>query len=70
LGLNRFVAAGIALLIFVIAHWTGGWAKIVIALARGSVLSAFYLWRRDLLANMIGHFMVDFVTNVLPKLFS
>jgi uncharacterized protein len=69
LGLNRFVAAGIPLLIFAIAHWTGGWANIVIALALGIVLSAFYLWRRDLIANMIGHFMVDFVANVLPKLF-
>jgi membrane protease YdiL (CAAX protease family) len=70
LGLNRFVAAGIPLLIFAIAHWTGGWANIVIALALGIVLSAFYLWRRDLIANMIGHFMVDFVANVLPKLFA
>jgi hypothetical protein len=33
-------------------------------------LSGFYLWRRDLIANMIGHFMVDFVANVLPRLFS
>ena len=30
----------------------------------------FYLWRRDLAANMIGHGLVDFVANVLPKLFS
>ena len=41
-----------------------------IDLALGGVLTGFYLWRRDLIANMIGHFMVDFVANVLPKLFS
>jgi membrane protease YdiL (CAAX protease family) len=69
LGLNRFWAGTIPLLIFGIAHWTGGWANIVIALVLGAVLTLFYLWRRDLVANMIGHFVVDFIGNVLPRLF-
>ena len=69
LGLNRFWASIIPLLIFGVAHWTGGWANIVIALVLGAVLTLFYLWRRDLVANMIGHFMVDFIANVLPRLF-
>jgi membrane protease YdiL (CAAX protease family) len=70
LGLNRFWAGTIPLLIFGIAHWTGGWANIVIALVLGAVLTLFYIWRRDLVANMIGHFAVDFIGNVLPRLFS
>lgn len=70
LGLHRYLAAAIPLVIFSLGHWTGGWANIVLALALGGVLTGFYLWRRDLVANMIGHFMVDFVGNVLPKLFS
>lgn len=70
MGLNRFWAAAIPLAIFAVGHWTGGWANIVIALALGAVLAAFYLWRRDLIANMFGHFLVDFVANVLPRLFS
>jgi membrane protease YdiL (CAAX protease family) len=70
LGLNRYVAAAVALLIFSIGHWTGGWANIVLALALGAILAGFYLWKRDLVANMIGHFLVDFVANVLPHLFS
>jgi membrane protease YdiL (CAAX protease family) len=70
LGLNRFWAGTIPLLIFGVAHWTGGWANIVIALVLGAVLTLFYLWRRDLVANMIGHFTVDFVANVVPRLFS
>jgi uncharacterized protein len=70
LGLNRFWAAAIPLLIFSVGHWTGGWANIVIALALGAVLAVFYLWRRDLIANMIGHFLVDFVANVVPQLVS
>ena len=69
LGLNRFWAGIIPLLIFGVAHRTGGWANIVIALVLGAVLTLFYLWRRDLVANMIGHFMVDFIANVLPRLF-
>ena len=70
LGLGRFSAGAIPLIIFSVAHWTGGWANIVIALALGSILAASYVWRRDLAANMIGHFLVDFVGNILPRLFS
>jgi membrane protease YdiL (CAAX protease family) len=69
-GLGRFTSTAIPLAIFALAHWTGGWANIVIALALGGVLSGFYLWRRDLVANMIGHGLVDFIANVLPRLFS
>ena len=39
LGLNRFWAGAIPLLIFGIAHWTGGRANIVIALVLGAVLT-------------------------------
>ena len=38
--------------------------------ATRNILTGFYLWRRDLVANMIGHGLVDFIANVLPKLFS
>jgi membrane protease YdiL (CAAX protease family) len=70
IGMNKYVAAAIPLIIFSVGHWTGGWANIVIALALGAILAAFYLWKRDLVANMIAHFTVDFVANVLPKMFS
>jgi len=70
LGLPGWLAAAIPLAIFSVGHWTGGWSNIVIALVLGGVLAVFYLWRRDLAANMIGHFLVDFAGNVLPKLFS
>jgi uncharacterized protein len=69
-GLNRYLAAGIPLVIFGIGHWTGGWANMVIAFVLGGVLAGFYLWRRDLVANIIGHFLVDFVANVVPRLFA
>jgi membrane protease YdiL (CAAX protease family) len=70
LGLPGWLSAAIPLAIFAVGHWTGGWANIVIALVLGGILAGFYLWRRDLTANIIGHFLVDFVGNVLPRLFS
>jgi membrane protease YdiL (CAAX protease family) len=70
LGLSRFWAAAIPILIFSVGHWTTGWQNVVTAFIIGSMLAAFYLWRRDLLANMIAHFLVDFLGVVVPRLFS
>jgi CAAX protease family protein len=70
IGLGRFWSVAIPLVIFSLGHWSGGAANILIAFAAGLILTGFYLWRRDLLANMIGHGLVDFIANVLPKLFS
>ncbi len=70
LGVGRFAACAIPLAIFAVAHWTGGWSNVLIALVIGGILTAFYLWRRDLVSNMVGHFLVDFVANVLPALFA
>jgi uncharacterized protein len=68
LGLNRYWAGAIPLLIFAFGHLINGWANVAIALALGAVLTAIYLWRRDLVANMIGHFMIDFISVLLPRL--
>jgi membrane protease YdiL (CAAX protease family) len=68
LGLNRYLAGAIPLLIFGFAHGTNGWANVVLALALGAVLTAFYLWRRDLVANMIGHFMIDLISILSARL--
>jgi membrane protease YdiL (CAAX protease family) len=70
IGLGRFWSIAIPLVIFSLGHWSGGAANILIAFAAGLILTGFYLWRRDLAANMIGHGLLDFVANVVPKLFS
>jgi CAAX protease family protein len=70
IGLGRLWSVAIPLVIFSFGHWSGGAANILIAFAAGLILTGFYLWRRDLVANMIGHGLVDFVANVLPALFS
>lgn len=69
-GLGRFWSVIIPLVIFSLGHWSGGVANILIAFAAGALLTGFYLWRRDLVANMTGHGLVDFVANVVPRLFS
>ena len=70
LGLNRYWAGVIPLLIFGFGHVTNGWANVVLALTLGAVLTAVYLWRRDLVANMIGHFMIDLISVLLPRFLS
>jgi uncharacterized protein len=70
LGFGRIASWAIPLVIFGAAHWTGGAVNIAMALVLGAVMTAFYQWRQDLISNMFGHFLVDFVTNVLPMMFA
>jgi membrane protease YdiL (CAAX protease family) len=69
IGCGRLVSAAIPLALFAITHWTGGVPSMIIALVVGAVITFFYLWRRDLVANMIGHGLSDFVGLVLPRFF-
>jgi len=43
-------------------------ANILIAFVLDGILAALYLWRRDLVANTLAHFLVDFVANLAPRL--
>ena len=67
LGLNSYVAGAIPLLIFSLGHAINNWANVPVALALGAILTTFYLWRRDLVANMIAHFATDFLFVILPR---
>jgi membrane protease YdiL (CAAX protease family) len=69
IGCGRVLSAAIPLAIFAATHWTGGIPNVIIALVVGMVLTLFYLWRRDLVANMIGHGLSDFLGLVLPRFF-
>jgi membrane protease YdiL (CAAX protease family) len=70
MGMGRLAAAAVPLLIFAAGHYTGGIVNILIALVIGGILAGLYLWRRDLVACMFAHTLVDFVANVLPRLAS
>ena len=68
---SRWLAALIPLLAFAAFHYRQGWAGIFVALVLGAILTGFYMWKRNLVANMFAHFLVDFIPNVaLPLIFA
>lgn len=57
---SRWLGAVIAWAAFTYAHlgyW--GWAQLLIAGWGGLILTLLYLWRRDLVSNMVAHFVAD-----------
>ena len=68
---SKAVAVLLTLVPFALMHYPGqGWAGVLVSFAAGGVLTWFYLWKRDLKANIIGHFLVDFVPNVVLQWFA
>lgn len=65
---SKWIAAAVTLVLFAAFHFRQGMPGVFIALVIGALFTAFYLWKRDLLANITGHFLVDFVPNVLLPL--
>lgn len=58
----RSLAAMISLTAFTLAHLSyWGWTHLLVAGWGGLVLTVLYLWRRDLLSNMLAHFTTDAV---------
>jgi uncharacterized protein len=57
------------LLVFGLLHFSQGLSGIIIATATAAVITALYLWKRNLWANMAIHFIVDFVPNIVLPLF-
>ena len=55
-------------IIFGLLHYRQGIGGIIIATVAGAILAQLYLKRRDLKANIITHFLVDFIPNVLIPL--
>ena len=60
-------AAGIPLFIFAVLHYRQGWAGIIVALLTGAVLTAVYIYKRNLWVTITVHFVVDFIL-LLPLL--
>ena len=60
----------IPLILFAVFHYRQGIAGIIISFVAGAILALLYLKRRDLKANIITHFLVDFIPNVLIPLVS
>ena len=67
---GKWIAAGLSLVPFALLHYPGqGWAGVLVSFNGGAVLTVFYFWKRDLKANIIAHFLIDFIANVPPNWF-
>ncbi len=68
---NVWAAGLISALAFGLAHvpmW--GWGAAMATVFSGAIATAFYVWRKDLLANIIAHVLTDLTGIVLPLLLS
>lgn len=53
-------AAAITFALFTIAHLSGGgWGQVIIAAYGGLILTLLYLWRRNLWATIVAHWLTD-----------
>jgi membrane protease YdiL (CAAX protease family) len=55
-------------LLFGALHYSQGIPGVVIATVTGGIITALYLWKRNLWACCAVHFIVDFVPNILLPL--
>jgi membrane protease YdiL (CAAX protease family) len=67
---SKLLAGLVPLTIFALAHYRQGLGGIIAAFVLGGLFTVFYMKFRDLLANITGHFLADFVLNVLLPLVS
>jgi membrane protease YdiL (CAAX protease family) len=66
---SKFLGAVATWLLFTIAHLTSwGWAQVIIAAFGGLVLTLLYVWRGNLWANIIAHWLTDGAAFILLPL--
>ncbi len=66
---SDWLAAVVVTAMFGLGHvplW--GWTPALTTMIPGAVLTIFYLWHRDITANILAHVATDFVGIVLPML--
>lgn len=62
---KKWMAFLLSTIPFGLLHYPQGYAGILIATVAGGILALFYFWKKDLKANIIAHFLIDFIPNVL-----
>ena len=62
---KKWIALCLSVIPFGLLHYSQGPVGMITALVGGLILSLFYFWKRDLKVNIISHFLVDFIPNVL-----
>jgi membrane protease YdiL (CAAX protease family) len=57
---SLLLAGLVTWILFTLAHLSSwGWGQVIIAAYGGFILTGLYLWRRNLWANMICHWLTD-----------
>jgi membrane protease YdiL (CAAX protease family) len=57
---SPFLAGLVTLVLFTLAHLSGGgWGQVIIAACAGLILTLLYMWRRNIWANIIAHWLTD-----------
>lgn len=62
---NKWVFLILPVVVFALFHYSQGVSGFVISFVAGLILAIAYWKKRDLKANIIAHFLVDFIPNVL-----
>jgi len=62
---KKWVALCLSVIPFGLLHYSQGPAGIITTMVGGLILSLFYFWKRDLKVNIVAHFLVDFIPNIL-----
>ncbi len=66
---SYWIGGLVPLLFFGVAHvpmW--GWGPALTTFVSGAMLTIFYIWQQDLLANVVAHVITDFAGIVMPPL--
>ena len=66
---NRYLSIALPLILFALFHYRQGAAGITIAFMFGAVMTAVYVYKRNLWITITTHFMVDFIPNIIVPLF-
>lgn len=66
---NRYLSIALPLILFALFHYRQGPAGITIAFMSGAVMTAVYVYKRNLWITITTHFMVDFIPNIIVPLF-
>jgi len=62
---RKWIALALSVILFGLLHYAQGPAGMITSMVGGLILSLFYFWKKDLKANIVAHFLVDFIPNVL-----
>jgi uncharacterized protein len=62
---KKWIAFLLSTIPFGLLHFHQGYTGILIATVAGGIFALFYFWKKDLKSNIIAHFLIDYIPNVI-----